>query len=233
MATKYEELVQEDLNVGVDMTWVMAPGRGQLRSTQIGMHTFARGQIAYETTWAPGAITASGYSTTDISVPNATVGDFVLASHDKILTNNLVIYGHVTATGSVRAVIYNPGTASVTPASGTLSVLVFPVRSAIVIDTIVEGTVTYDDGGGPAPVVGNTVELTDDLDTVQATTTTDAAGLYRFTNPTVTILDGQTFKIVAHAPPPGTGAGSVDTTDDSHTWASETTTVVDIAMNGA
>ena len=130
MSQKFERLVQEDLNVGTGLTWVTAPGRGELRSTQLGLHSVARGQRAYTAAWTPGAIATTSKASTTVSVPDAAVGDFVIASHDKMLTNDLRIRGHVSAAGTAKVVIHNPTSASVTVAAGTVSVLVFPGLSS-------------------------------------------------------------------------------------------------------
>lgn len=138
MATlKYEKLVEEDLNVGTDQTWVHAPGGGELRSTQIGVHTFARGQKKYESAWTPGAIAAGAYATTITTVPNAAVGDFVMASHTSVLTSRLVISAHVSATNTVKVEIYNPTASAVTLAAGTLAVIVFPIGSGISEEVVI------------------------------------------------------------------------------------------------
>ena len=238
MAQKYERLVQEDMNVGVNMTWVTAPGRGELRSTQLGIHTVARGQVAYESTWAPGTIAASAAVTTTITVPDAAVGDFVRVTHDKIGATALKPYGHVSAADTVKVVLYNPSGASITPPSGTLSVLVFAASSTAAPDdgdgpppadpTILEGTVTYDDGLGADPQSGLTVDLRDGNGNTEFTTTTDDDGLYRFTDPAVSWGDGDAYQVFVHA-----GPGMRDTYDDAHTWAVETTMVVNIAMDGS
>jgi len=130
MKQAYQTLVQEDLNVGTGRVWVTAPSSGRLRSTQVGIHSFARGQREWTDTWNPGAIAASSYATTTITVTDAEVADFVMARHDKLLTNDLIIVGHVSADDTVKVVIYNPTTASITVASGTLGVLVFPTNGA-------------------------------------------------------------------------------------------------------
>lgn len=123
---KYEPLVQEDLNLGTERVWVQAPGRGKLRSTQIGLHSFARGRREYEKAWTPGAIAAGSKTSTTVTVPDAATSDVVLASHDKILTSAIKITAHVSAADTVTVVLHNPGSASVTVAAGTVSVIVFP-----------------------------------------------------------------------------------------------------------
>jgi len=126
-----ERLVQDDLNVGTGEVWLRAPGGGEILSTQLGLHSVARGQKAYTSTWAPGTITAAGKASTTVTVPDAEVGDFVLVSHDKVLTSALRITGHIDAADTARVVIQNPTSASVTVASGTLSVLVLSSRAGL------------------------------------------------------------------------------------------------------
>lgn len=126
MSQQYEPLVQEDLNVGTGMVFVTAPSGGEVRSTQIGLHSVARGQRAYEASWTPGAILTTGKTSTTVSVPDAAEGDFVLASHDQMLTTDLRILGHVSAAGVVTVVMHNPTGATVTVGAGTVSVIVFP-----------------------------------------------------------------------------------------------------------
>lgn len=124
MALVYETLVQEDLNVGVGSVTVTAPGGGTQSGTQVGIHSLGVGQNAETATWAPGAIANGSQASTTIAVSGAAVGDFVLASHDKILTSALLLSAHVSAADTVTVVIANFSGGSITPASGTLKVLV-------------------------------------------------------------------------------------------------------------
>jgi hypothetical protein len=164
---QFQRLVQEDLNIGMERDWVSAPGRGKLKSTRIGLHTFARSQQAYEASWTPGAVAAAGKVTTTVTVPNAVPGDVVLASHSKILTNDLRITGHISAADTAKVVVHNPTSASITVAAGTVRVIVFPLKSSVsssdfsvtVVATPVEGGIagdafvqfTYTVSGGTAP----------------------------------------------------------------------------------
>lgn len=168
-----ERIVQEDLNVGTGEVWLKAPGGGEILSTQLGLHTVARGTKAYTATWAPGTITAGSKASTTVTVPDAEIGDFVLVSHDKILTSDLRISGHINAAGVVRVVVQNPGTSSVTVASGTVSVLVLTRKPSAAV-AIVAGTVTYL-GAPSADAFVTIIELPA---TYLATTTTDANGYY-------------------------------------------------------
>lgn len=165
MAQRYEKLVQEDLNVGTEAVWVTAPGGGQIRATQVGLHSVARGQVAYEAAWTPGVIAAGSNATTTLSVPDAATGDLVLASHDKMLTNDLRISGHVSAAGIAKVVIHNPTSASITVAAGTVAVLVFPAigtSSGPPAPTTgsVSGTIYLDDALPGNVVDAATVEIT-------------------------------------------------------------------------
>lgn len=130
MSLLYEKVVQEDLNVGTTATAEVAnPAGGTLLGTQIGLHSFALGQVAYTATWDPSTITSSSYEAKSITVPGAAVGDFVLASHNKILTNDLMISGNVSAADTVQILIFNPSAGDVDLDSGTLYVLVFKAKS--------------------------------------------------------------------------------------------------------
>lgn len=129
MSLLYEKVVQEDLDVGTSAAvTVTNPGGGTLTGTQIGIHSVAVGQVAWTETWDPGSISAGSYETEDVTVPGAAVGDFVLASHDKMLTSAMMISGHVSATDTVTVVLFNPTIAAIDVDSGTLAVLVFKSR---------------------------------------------------------------------------------------------------------
>ena len=210
MGQKIEKIVQEDLNIGTDMSWVTAPGGGELRSTQLGLHSFARGQREYTATWAPGAITAGSKASTTVTVPDAAVADFVTASHDQILTSNLRIAGHVSAANTAKVVIHNPTASSVTVASGTVSVLVFPVIAATPVSPIVtaiSGTVTCTDLGGPAAGCILILYLYDGASFVEYDTeVTGADGTYSFTNIVPTWLDeGKYLCYISYTKPAGVG----------------------------
>lgn len=126
MAQHFRSLIQEDLGVGTDLTWVTFPGRGKRRSTQIGIHTFARGQLAYDADWSPGSVAAAGKVTTTVTVPGAVIGDKVLVSYDQMLKNDLRLTGNVTSDDTVEVVLHNPTAAAISVPSGTARALVFP-----------------------------------------------------------------------------------------------------------
>lgn len=130
MSLLFEKVVQEDLNVGTSSgVSVTAPSGGTLTGTQIGVHSFSVGQVAWTATWNPSAIAAAGYESTNVTVPGAAVGDFVMVSLDAIVTNDMIISGHVSAADNVRVVLFNPTAGSINLSSGTLSVLVFKART--------------------------------------------------------------------------------------------------------
>lgn len=129
MSLLYEKVVQEDLNVGTSAAvTVTNPGGGSLTGTQIGIHSVAVGQVAWTMTWNPASIAAGSYEGKTITVPGAAVGDFVIASLSTMLTNDMMISGHVRAADSVRVILFNPTAAPINLGSGTVSVLVFKSR---------------------------------------------------------------------------------------------------------
>jgi succinyl-CoA synthetase alpha subunit len=130
MSLLYEKVVQEDLNVGTSAAVsVTNPGGGTLTGTQIGIHSVAVGQTAWEATWNPSSIAAGSYEATDVTVPGAAVDDFVLVKHSAILTNAMMISGHVSAADTVKVILFNPTAGALNVGSGTLGVLVFKARS--------------------------------------------------------------------------------------------------------
>ena len=147
MAQKFEKIVEEDLNIGTGAVWVTAPGGGQIRSTQVGLHSVARGQVAYDAAWTPGAIAAGSNASTTLAVTESVTGDFVMASHDKMLSNALRISGHVSVAGTVKVVMHNPTAAAITVAAGTVTVLVFPGFDASVTPLVAEFTLVNNSPG--------------------------------------------------------------------------------------
>ena len=188
MSQRYEPLVQEDLNIGTAMTFVGAPGGGELRSTQVGLHSVARGQRAYEASWTPGAILTTGKASITVTVPDAATGDLVLASHDQILTSDLRITGHVSAADTVTVVIHNPTGSTVTVGAGTVAVIVFPFIGFAAPSppggtASVTGTVYYYHPEAPGPWPGATVTMTvDGVPWPGGPATTDGDGIYLFTD---------------------------------------------------
>lgn len=128
MSLLYERAVQEDLNVGTGTTTVTIPSGGTRTATQIGLHTVAVGQSSFTATWNPASIGALSYEATNVAVPGAAVGDFVMATHAAMLTDDMVISGHVSGPDNVRVILFNPTASPVNLASGTLGVLVFKSR---------------------------------------------------------------------------------------------------------
>ena len=130
MSLLYELVTQEDLNVGTSTgVSVTAPDGGSLSGTQIGIHSVAVGQVAWTDTWNPASIAAGSYEDMDVTVPGAAVGDFVMASLASMVTNALMISGHVSAADTVKVVLFNPTVGAINPGEGTLNVLVFKART--------------------------------------------------------------------------------------------------------
>lgn len=129
MSLVYEKVVQEDLDVGTSAAVsVTNPGGGTLTGTQIGLHSFAVGQIAWSETWDAASIAAGSYEAEDVMVPGAAVGDYVMVSLNTMVTNDMMISGHVSAADTVKVILFNPTSGAIDLGSGTLSVLVFKSR---------------------------------------------------------------------------------------------------------
>lgn len=120
----YEKLVQEDLNVGTSTASVKNPGGGSLTGTQIGIHSFAVGQLKTTTTWDAGSIAIGSCEEKDVTVSGAALGDFAIASMS-VDTQGLDMSAKVTATNTVTVVLSNNTSAAIDLASATLAVLVF------------------------------------------------------------------------------------------------------------
>jgi hypothetical protein len=123
----YETLGGEDINVGVDTFVSRNPGGGTLTSTQVGIHTFAVGQLKATATWNPASVSAGQSVTTTVTVTGASLGDFTMASFSLSLAG-LVLNSYVSAANTVTAVLSNPTSAAIDLASGTLAVLVLKSR---------------------------------------------------------------------------------------------------------
>lgn len=129
MSLLYEKVVQEDLNVGTSAAvTVTNPGGGSLTGTQIGIHSVAVGQTSWTETWNPGSIAAGSYESEDVTVPGAAAGDFVMACLSTMLTNDMMISGHVSAADTVKVILFNPTAGAINLAEGTLRVAVFKSR---------------------------------------------------------------------------------------------------------
>lgn len=124
MAITIETLVQEDLNVGTGSATVTNPSGGTLTGTQIGIHSFAVGQVKTAATWNPNSIAVGGSEEKDITVSGAALGDFAIASFSLDL-QGLTISAYVSATNTVTVTLANLTSAAVDIASGTVRVLVF------------------------------------------------------------------------------------------------------------
>jgi hypothetical protein len=125
---QFNLLLQGDLAWGTDLTSKRHPSGGYITDHQIGLHSFAVGQVAVETEFHPTApIPALATETTQVVVPGAGLGDFVLACLTEA-GNELLVSAQVTAPELVTVTFFN---ASSTPvaAKDSLRVIVFKVRS--------------------------------------------------------------------------------------------------------
>lgn len=123
----YELLAQEDLNVGVGVTTKRNPAGGTLVATQVGIHSFAIGQLAISQTWDPASVGSLAVVTTTVTVPGAALGDFAFASFSLSLAG-LLLYAYVSATNTVTISLFNPTSSAIDLSSGTVKVLVLKSR---------------------------------------------------------------------------------------------------------
>tara|TARA_R100000656_G_scaffold115038_1_gene87545 strand:+ start:74 stop:352 length:279 start_codon:yes stop_codon:yes gene_type:complete len=82
-----------------------------------------------ESTWDASSISDGDEQATDVTVPGASLGDFVLSSFSLDLAD-VVLTAAVTAANRVTAVLANNTGGSVDLASGTLRVRVVPFADA-------------------------------------------------------------------------------------------------------
>jgi hypothetical protein len=216
---QFAKLVQEDLNTGTGPVWITSPGGGEVLSTQVGLHSFARGQKQYTATWAPGAIAAGSSASTTLAVPDCVPPDFVMASHDKVLTSDLRISGNVSADGTVQVVIHNPTATSITVASGTVAVVVLPIFPPVTF-AVVTGIVTLNG----SPVAGAYVTVMELPNIVLGTdASTGADGSYR-----ILVPPGHTCWSRGTVP---VGGGLFESADSiGYTTALYVDTVADVAI---
>ena len=76
-------------------------------------------------TWDPGDIGDTAVASTTITVAGAVAGDVVIASHDQISANDMIVSAHVQAADTARVVVHNKTGGNLNIGSGTLYVTVF------------------------------------------------------------------------------------------------------------
>jgi hypothetical protein len=76
-------------------------------------------------TWNPANISDGAVTSTTITVTGAEVGDVVIAAHDQITTEEVLVSAHVRAADTVLVVIHNKTGSDLNIDSGTLYVTVF------------------------------------------------------------------------------------------------------------
>ena len=94
--------------------------------TGIGWDKLSR--LQYSGTWDPGNAADSTPVTTDLTVPGAEMGDFVLASFSLDVLD-VTLTAQVTAANTVTASLVNTTGSGVNLTSGTLRVVVFKKES--------------------------------------------------------------------------------------------------------
>lgn len=127
MARVFEKILTQDLNLGVGAATKTNPGGGLLTGTQVGIHSLAVGGMSVTGTWDPGSVSAGSKVSTTITVPGASLGDFVLASFSLDL-QELALTASVSSDNTVEVVLANLTGVLVDLASGTLKVLVLKSR---------------------------------------------------------------------------------------------------------
>lgn len=76
------------------------------------------------TTWNPGSIADGASTSTSVTVTGAALGDVAFASLDTLTANDAILFAHVTATNSVRVVLFNKTGAPLDVSNGNLKVRV-------------------------------------------------------------------------------------------------------------
>jgi hypothetical protein len=123
----YEKAVQEDIDFGTGTATVRNPGGGTLTGTQVGIHSLAVGQKEWTDTWDPGSIASGAEEAKEVTVTDAALGDYAIASFSLDVAD-LTLDANVTAANTVTCVLTNNTGAAVDLSSGTISVLVFKSR---------------------------------------------------------------------------------------------------------
>ena len=76
-------------------------------------------------TWDPGSMADAAVTSTTITVTGAMAGDTVIASHDQMGVNDVLVSAHVQDDNTVRVILHNKTGGNLNIGSGTLSVIVF------------------------------------------------------------------------------------------------------------
>jgi hypothetical protein len=132
MAIIVETWMAEDLATGTQPVNRTHASGGNLPGHQISLSSFSLAGASGTATsqaWSDlTTINPGSFQSKDVTVPGASLGDFVLASLD-LDTQDMLFTYQVTADNTVTCTLYNPTTAAITlAATGTLRVLVFETR---------------------------------------------------------------------------------------------------------
>lgn len=114
-----------------------------LQTPLIDQHPLARGRVSRQwapwfdalvravrgyaaaVTWDPPAVTSGTAATTTVTIPGATLGDYVSVSFSLSLAF-CILSGYVSSADTVTVVLFNSTISTVNLGSGTLRVLVRP-----------------------------------------------------------------------------------------------------------
>lgn len=127
MAREFAKILQEDINTGIDPATKPNPGGGTLSGTQVGLHSWAIGQVPLCYDFAETTIAAGGSASQVLDFPGLVLGD-----HAEVMTSfdlsGILMHWGVTE-DAVTVYLRNlTGSAIVLPV-GTLSVLGFKIRT--------------------------------------------------------------------------------------------------------
>jgi len=126
-----ETLAAEDLDLGVGSVQKTHPNGGVMNAHQVSLSTLSvagAAGLAYSEVYATPVLIDVAVFSKEVTVPGASPGDFVMASHDGIGTESIIMSSHVSAVNTVRVVFAHVTTGSVGGVAGTLRVLVFKTR---------------------------------------------------------------------------------------------------------
>lgn len=125
MARTFAKLLTEDFNLGVSPATKPNPGGGTLTGTQIGIHSFAVGVAKVTLGILVAFLPPLQKDISFVTVPGASLGDFVMVSSDLNNVAGLMVYGYVSAPDTVSVVIFNLNQTVLNLPSIVVSVLVF------------------------------------------------------------------------------------------------------------
>ena len=126
-----ETLAAEDLDLGVGSIQKTHPNGGVMNAHQVSLSTLSvagpSGLSYSESYQSPILSSGSSYGKV-VTINGASPGDFVMASHDGLGDDDIIVSAHVQSVNTVRVVFANISGEQVVGHSGILKVMVFKVR---------------------------------------------------------------------------------------------------------